>query len=160
MGSPHPESSGRRGGREEAARAVTNIVLCVTLLVKQTINDVCVSFVAPLRLVWAVTHVVRMLFVLCLLTRLIDYVCVKCSVHWARELSHDFWGTHRTFHLVKHQMNKKHQPQWTSQTTVFICLTQSKEVWVMALIPPWLCLFYAFCISCVFVAPAQPGAVR
>ena len=29
---------------------------------------------------------------------------------WARELSHDFWGTPRTAHLVKQLMNNKHSP--------------------------------------------------
>ena len=52
---------------------------------------------------------------------------------WAREMSL-FWGAHRTFHLVTTNEQTSHTP-WTSQTPLF-CFTKSKEVWVMACIPP------------------------
>ena len=58
---------------------------------------------------------------------------VSDDVTWARELSHDFWGTPRTLRLVKQQMRKRSSPPMSlSRPCVF---TKCKEVWVMALIP-------------------------
>ena len=54
-------------------------------------------------------------------------------MHGARELSHDFWGTPRTFRLVRKHKVCSLLCLTKPRTSVF---TKSKEVWVTALIPP------------------------
>ena len=56
---------------------------------------------------------------------------------WARELSHDFRGIPRTFHLVK--TTRGNNPPHEPLKQQCVCLTKSKEVWVMALIFPPRC---------------------
>ena len=53
----------------------------------------------------------------------------------ARKFSHDFWGTPRRFNLVTATTNKQtHHPPMNLAKT--LTLTKSKDVWVMAPVPP------------------------
>ena len=57
-------------------------------------------------------------------------------------MSHDFWGTPRTIHLVGQQVTTTTHPMNPSKTVACV-FTESKEVWVTPLTPPidqqWHC---------------------
>ena len=53
---------------------------------------------------------------------------------WARESSHDFWGTHRTLRLEKQQKSNNSPP--TNLSKAMGLFPKSEEVWDTALTPP------------------------